>query len=290
MKLILAGGLSAFALGLFAQDPFSDVSVESTQVSGPVYMLTGAGGNLGLLLAENGPLLIDDQFAPLEGKIRAAVKELAGTADPRYLVNTHWHGDHTGGNAGFGTTSTLVSQDRVRERLAAGDDRRDPAPAVALPSLTYAEGMTIHLDGQTVEMKHYPHAHTDGDSIVIFHEAKVVHMGDILFNRMFPYIDPSSGGSVKGYLAAQDDILAMLPEDWKIIPGHGALATYQDLAASRDMIRATSKIVAKRVAAGMSREDCVAAGLPSAWDSWSWQFISTETWLGTLYDSATSGD
>jgi len=285
MKLLLAGGLSAFALGLFAQDPFSDTTIEATQVSGPVYMLTGAGGNIGLMLAEGGPLMIDDEFAPLEDKIRAAVKELAGTANPRYLVNTHWHGDHTGGNAGFGTTSTLIAQDQVRVRLKAGDDRRDPAPTVALPNLTYAEGMSLHLDGQTVELHHYPRAHTDGDSIVIFHEAKVVHMGDILFNHLFPFIDPGSGGSVKGYLAAQNEILKMLSEDWKIIPGHGELAGYQDLVASRDMILATSKIVAERKASGMSREDCLAAGLPSAWDSWSWQFISTETWLGTLYDS-----
>ncbi|MHC4837475.1 MAG: MBL fold metallo-hydrolase [Planctomycetota bacterium] len=289
MKILLAG-IGALALGLVAQDPFDAAEIEAQQVSGPVYMLTGFGGNIGLVLAEDGPLMIDDQFAELEEKIRLAVEELAGTRDPRFLVNTHWHGDHVGSNAGFGATSTLVAHANVRKRMEEGNDRTPPAPAVALPDLTYAEGLTVHLAGQEVELKHYPAAHTDGDTVVIFHQAKVVHMGDLMFNGMFPFIDLASGGTVAGYVAALDGVLTDMPEDWKIIPGHGEVGSHADLKTLRDMITETSAIVLQRKADGMDRDACVEAGLPEEWDSWSWQFISTERWLGTLYDGLPAGD
>lgn len=283
MKLMLAGGLAALSLGLAVQDPFDAAEIKAIQVSGPVYMLEGYGGNIGLVLSAGGPVMIDDQFAPLEEKIRAAVEELASTKNPRYVINTHFHGDHTGSNAGFGTTSTLVAHDRVRARLVNGDKRDGPAPASALPTLTHADGMTLHIEGQTVELRHYPAAHTDGDSIVLFQEAKVVHMGDIMFNRMFPYIDQGSGGSVKGYVSALKDIHDKLPADWKVIPGHGPLANRADIKALHDMILATGKIVAARKAQGMSQQECVAAGLPEEWATWSWAFISTDKWIETLY-------
>lgn len=283
MKFMLLGGIAALSLGLAVQDPFDAAEITATQVSGPVYMLEGYGGNIGLVLTEGGPVMIDDQFAQLEDKIRAAVEELAGTKNPSYVLNTHFHGDHTGSNEGFGTTSVLVAHDKVRTRLLAGDRREGPAPASALPVLTHADGMTLHLGGQTVELRHYPAAHTDGDSVVIFHEAKVVHMGDIMFHGMFPFIDRDSGGTVKGYLSALKNIHEDLPADWKVIPGHGPLASRADIKALHDMILATGKIVAARKAEGMSMEDCVAEGLPKEWDSWSWQFISTDAWIQTLY-------
>jgi len=283
MKFMLLGGIAALSLGLAVQDPFDAAKVTSTKVSGPVYMLEGYGGNIGLVLTDGGPVMIDDQFAQLEDKIRAEVEELAGTKNPSYVLNTHFHGDHTGSNEGFGATSILVAHDQVRARLLAGDRRDGPAPASALPVLTHANGMTLHLGGQTVELRHFPAAHTDGDSIVLFHEAKVVHMGDIMFNGMFPLIDRGSGGTVQGYLSALKSIHEDLPSDWKVIPGHGPLAKRADIKALHDMIVATGKIVAERKADGMSMKECVAEGLPKKWDSWSWNFISTDAWIETLY-------
>jgi len=283
MKFMLLGGIAALSLGLAVQDPFDAAEIKAKKVSGSVYMLEGYGGNIGLVLTERGPVMIDDQFAQLEDKIREAVEKLAGTKDPSYVLNTHFHGDHTGSNAGFGTTSILVAHDQVRTRLLAGDRRNGPAPDSALPVLTHADGMTLHLGDQTVELRHFPAAHTDGDSVVLFHEDKVVHMGDIMFNGMFPFIDQGSGGTVQGYLIALKTIHDDLPKDWKVIPGHGPLASRADIKALHDMIVATGKIVAARKAEGMSMKKCVEEGLPKKWDSWSWQFISTDAWIETLY-------
>jgi len=282
MKLFLAAA-AALGLGIVAQDPFENASATTELVDGNVYMLTGYGGNIGFSIADDGVLMIDSQFGPMEPKIRAALAELSDEK-PKYLVNTHWHGDHTGGNARFSTDAILIAHDNVRLRLMQGGRGKGPAVAEALPILTFNDELSIYFNGEQVQLLHMPSGHTDGDCVVIFHQSKVVHMGDHFFSGMFPFIDPQSGGSLKGYLRNIGVVLENTPKDWKIIPGHGPLSTYQDLVDFRDMIQQTSSIVQQRIASGQSREQVVKAGLPQEWDSWSWSFIPTERWLETLYD------
>lgn len=283
MKALVLPLAAAFGLGLIAQDPFDNAEVKGQPVAGSVHMLTGFGGNIGISAGEDGVLMIDDQFAQLEEKIRKAIAEISEDT-PSYLVNTHWHGDHVGGNAAFGEDALIVAHGNVRKRMAEGNDRTPPAPDVALPGLTYEKSVMLHFNGERIEVMHLPTGHTDGDSIVIFHDSKVVHMGDLFFSGMFPFIDPASGGSLKGYRANVQVVLDNTPEDWKIIPGHGPLSSHEDLQAFADMLAETSAVVAKRIEKGMDREAVLAAGLDKAWADWSWGFIPTERWLGTLYD------
>lgn len=283
MKTLLFGACAALGLGLTAQDPFDAVTVGSQPVDGTVHMLTGMGGNIGISVGGDGVLMIDSQFAPLEEKIRAAIAEVAEEG-PTYLVNTHWHGDHTGGNAAFSSDAILVAHDNVRKRLMEGGRGNGPAVPEALPTITFNDELSFHFNGEQVQLEHLPSGHTDGDSIVIFHGSKVIHMGDHFFSGMFPFVDPASGGSLEGYMKNVAHVLEMAPSDWKIIPGHGPLSSHQDLADNLAMMKATSAIVQERIDKGMTRDQVLAAGLPSEWDSWSWQFITTERWLGTLYD------
>lgn len=286
MKALILPVAAAFGLGILAQDPndrFANAKVVGEPVSGSVHMLTGFGGNIGISAGKDGVLMVDDQFAPLEDKIRAAIAELSDEK-PEYLINTHWHGDHVGGNAAFGVDALIVAHGNVRKRMAAGNDRSKPAPEVALPSLTFESSVMLHFNGERIEVMHMPEGHTDGDSIVIFHDSQVVHMGDHFFAGMFPFIDPASGGSLKGYRANVQAVLDNTPPDWKIIPGHGPLSTHADLQTFADMLDQTTAVVADRIKEGMDREAVLAAGLDEAWAGWSWGFIPTERWLGTLYD------
>ena len=285
MKTVpLAAAAVALVLGLASQDPFEDATAETQRVSNSVHMLTGFGGNIGLSIGEDGVLMIDDQYAPMEAKIREALGKLT-TDKPRYVINTHWHGDHTGGNAAFSSDALIVAHDNVRARLLKGGRGQGPAPAEALPGLTYNDEMSFYFNGEQVQLLHLPGGHTDGDSVVLFHGAKVVHMGDHFFSGMFPFIDPASGGSVAGYIKNVAMMLESVPPDWAIIPGHGPLSTYDDLTTFLDMLERTTAIVQARVADGQTREQVIAGGLPSEWDSWSWNFITTEIWLATLYDA-----
>lgn len=249
-------------------------------------MLTGSGGNIGFSIGDDGVLMIDSQFAPLEPKIRAALAKLT-EEKPKYLVNTHWHGDHTGGNAAFSPDALIVAHENVRTRLIKGGRGNGPAVKEALPGITFNDSVSFYFNDEQVEVLHLPNGHTDGDSIVIFHGSKVVHMGDHFFSGRFPFIDPQSGGSVEGYLKNLEKVLEETPKDWKIIPGHGPLSFYKDLKNALNMMQVTSALVKERVAAGKSLEEVVKAGLPSEWDSWSWGFIPTERWLETLYNAHT---
>jgi cyclase len=273
----------AFGLGIVAQDPFDDAKVVGEPVAGSVHMLTGYGGNIGISAGADGVLMVDDQFAPLEDKIRAAIAEVS-EARPSYLVNTHWHGDHVGGNAGFQEDALIVAHGNVRKRMETGNERTAPAAAEALPELTFDNSVMLHFNGERIEVMHLPSGHTDGDSIVIFHDSKVVHMGDLFFHGMFPFIDPASGGSLNGYRANVQTVLDNTPPDWKIIPGHGPLASHKDLQSFAAMLDATTKVVAGRIAEGMDRDAAIAAGLGEQWAGWSWGFIPTDRWIGTLYD------
>jgi glyoxylase-like metal-dependent hydrolase (beta-lactamase superfamily II) len=273
-----------------ALQDFSKVEVVATPVAGNVSMLTGRGGNIGVSIGEDGTLIVDDQFGPLAEKIQAALAEVGGDT-PRFVINTHFHGDHTGGNAIFGRDGTIVAHENVRRRLLdppARDGQADPpAPAVALPIVTFTRSVSLHWNGEEVRVLHLPHGHTDGDSVIVFTGSRVAHLGDHFFVGRFPFVDLDAGGDVLGLLANIDRLLAELPEDVALIPGHGALAGRAELQAYRDMLATTVGSVRARMADGATAEQCVAEGLPEEWAAWGTGFISTERWLGCVYASLT---
>ncbi|HEV2765448.1 MAG TPA: MBL fold metallo-hydrolase [Pyrinomonadaceae bacterium] len=268
---------------------FSKVEIKTTKVAGNVYMLEGAGGNIGVTAGPDGVLIVDDQFAPLADRIRAALKQLSPAGRLRFVLNTHWHGDHTGGNASFAAESTILAHTNVRKRLAAGATLMGrtipPAPPEALPLVTYDEGVRIHFNGEEIRVVHYPAGHTDGDSIIFFTGANVIHMGDDFFAGRFPFVDLSSGGSVEGLTRNIAQVIASAPAGVKIIPGHGPLSTVDDLKAYHAMLVETSGLVRQRVAAGRTLEQIKAEGLPEKYKSWGTGFINTERWLETLYNT-----
>jgi len=287
----LAGLAAALAAALLAplaaaqQQDFSAVQITTTPVAGTVSMLQGQGGNIGVSAGEDGLLIIDTQFEPLAEKIRAALDKL-GTGGPRFVINTHWHGDHTGGNAVLGKQASIVAQDNVRTRLMNPVEvlgrKPDPAPAAALPRITFADSVTLHWNGEDVAVIHFPHGHTDGDSVVAFTRSKVIHLGDQFFTGRFPFIDTGSGGDVQGYTRNIAALLAAIPADWKIIPGHGPLAGRAELQAFHDMLVKTTGIVRERLASGQTPEQIAAAGLPEEWAEWGSGFIKTDRWLTLL--------
>lgn len=277
----LASALLLPALTVSAQRDFSDVEIRATPVAGRVFMLEGAGGNIGVSAGPDGVLIVDDQFAPLAEKIAAKVREL-NPATPRFLLNTHWHGDHTGGNAFFGAKgANIVAHANVRKRLA---DKADSQPA-ELPVLTYDQGASVHFNGEEIRVIALGPGHTDGDSLVWFSGAKVLHMGDQFFAGKFPFIDLGSGGDVAGYLENVDRALALVTPDAKVIPGHGPLATVADLKAFREMLAETTGIVKQAIADGRTLEQVKAAGLPEKWKAWGTGFINTGRWLEICYNS-----
>lgn len=265
--------LAAPALVRAQGTDFDAVEIEVTTLADGVHMLVGAGGNLGISTGEDGAVLIDDQFAPLTDRILAAVAELGGAA-PRFVLNTHWHFDHTGGNENLGRAGVVIlAHENVRRRMSVEQvmeafGRTIPAsPAVALPSLTFTESTTLHWNGQTLRAFHVPSAHTDGDTIVHFVEADVVHMGDVFFNRSYPFIDVGSGGSLDGVVAAVERALALCGEATRIIPGHGPLADRADLERYLEMLRTVRRRVAEKVDQGWSREKILASDVTADLDA-----------------------
>jgi cyclase len=269
-----------------AQNDFSKVEIKSTQVAGNIYMLEGSGGNIGVSVGADGILIVDDQFAPLADKIRAALKQL-GEGKLRYILNTHYHGDHTGSNRVFGTEGTIVAHDNVRKRLSgevkAAGSNAPPQPPEALPVITFDNSLSVFFNGEEIRAMHVPHGHTDGDSVIYFTKANVVHMGDQFFNGMFPFIDLASGGSVEGYAHNVETVLSKIPAGAKIIPGHGPLATADDLKKFSQMLNETIGIVRERMKAGKTLDQIKAEGLPEKWNSWGQGFIKTPVWIETLY-------
>lgn len=257
----------------------SDVAIQTIPVAGNVYMLIGRGGNIGVSVGPDGILIIDDQFAPLADKIRAAVTALS-SGKLAYVLNTHHHGDHTGGNEIFGKEGTIIAHDNVRKNLVGAS-----SPAAALPIITFDKTLTLHFNGEVIRAVHFPHGHTDGDSIIFFENSKVVHMGDHFFNGRFPFVDMDSGGNALAYEENVRTALEMIPADARIIPGHGALATRDDLVAFHTMLAETIAIVREQVGQGKSLADIQKKGLPARWKSWGEGFISTDKWLTTIHDS-----
>ena len=277
LAIAIVAALPAAAQG----NDFSKVEVKATKVGGNVWMLTGAGGNIGVLAGPDGVLVVDDQFAPLADKIRAAIKGFAPDGKLAFLLNTHWHGDHTGGNAAFGKEATIIAQENVRKRLATKQD--SPSPKEALPVVTYEDGVTVWFDDEEIQIVHVPHGHTDGDSIVFFKGSNVVHMGDQFFNGMFPFIDVDSGGDVNGYIKNVADMIARIPPGATIIPGHGPVGTLDDLKKFHAALVKTTDIVKSEIAKGLTLEGAKKAGLPEEYKAYATSFIPIEKWIETVY-------
>ena len=266
-----------------AQDRFADVEVKATAIKGSVHMLTGAGGNIGVSAGEDGVLIIDDQFAPLAEKIAAQLGEL-GSDKPKYVINTHYHGDHTGSNAFFHSHkgATILAHENVRVRLA-NDEKIKPE---ALPSITYEDGIKIYFNGETLHVMHLAVGHTDGDSVVWFEQPNVMHTGDLFFNGRFPYIDQGAGGNVEGYMDSVKQLLAKIDDDTVIIPGHGDISNKQEYTAFLSMISETFNYVKALKQDGKTLDEVKTMGLEDKWSDWSWNFINEEKWIATLYKDA----
>jgi len=272
-------------------DRFAKVEIKAVPLADGVAVLFGAGGNIGVSFGPDGTVLIDDQFAPLTEKIQEAVKDL-GAGPVQYLINTHWHGDHSGGNENLGRSGALImAHDHVRERLIKGNDRVPPAAPDALPVITYHDGIKLHLNGDEVRVQHLKHGHTDGDSIVFWEKANVLHMGDLFFHKVtLPFIDLNSGGNARGVLAAAEKALTMVDDNTKIIPGHGPMATRADLIAYRDMMKVVIAAVEKAQGEGKSLAAVQAMKPAAQWDVNPDAFITGDAFVEAVYKSLQKPD
>jgi len=277
---------------------FSKVQIKVTKVSGNIYMLEGEGGNIAASVGEDGIVIVDDQFAPLAEKIQAALKNLGITDKPvRFVINTHYHGDHTGGNAPFARAgSTVIAQDNVRKRLEEGSQSGiggsavravPPAAKAALPIITFEHDVTVHLNGEDIRALHFPAGHTDGDAVIFFPKNNVVHMGDDFVRYGFPFIDVASGGSVQGMISAMEKVSAELPADVKVIPGHGALSNLDDVRAFVKMLKETSAAVQKGIDEHKTMAQMQQEKILEPWKKWSGDFIDSDKFIETLYNSLT---
>ena len=273
-------GLAAGAA--FAQRDLSKVEIKTTRVSETIYIMEGAGGNLALSAGEDAAFLIDDQYPELTEKIVAAIAAI--TPKPvKFVLNTHWHSDHTGGNEKLGSAGAIIfAHENVRKRMSTEQfieftrSTVPPSPKGALPLVTFAGAISFHLNGDEIRAIHVPRAHTDGDAIVHFLKSDVIHMGDVYWNGMYPFIDTSSGGTIQGTIAACDQVLAIAGDTTKIVPGHGpAVSDKAGLRAYRDMLAAIHARVAKMIAEGRKLEDITAANVSADFDErWGKRFIS----------------
>ena len=265
-----------------------DITYKVTKVSGNVYMLQGRGGNIGAIAGPEGILIIDDDFRTMSEKLRDALREL-GSPVPRFIFNTHWHGDHTEGNQFFGKDSIIVAQENVRKRLldppVIFGEKTAPYASFALPMITYDESLSIHFDGDDIRAVHYPNGHTDGDTVVFFAKANVVHLGDDFFAGRFPFVDLESGGSVQGMINNVAKLLTQIPADAKLIPGHGPLSTVEDLKTYHKTLVETAKIVQDAMKKKKTLEEIKKAGLPDKYKDYGSGFIKTDAWIETVYKS-----
>ena len=265
-----------------------DVQVKTQKVTDNIYFLQGRGGNIAVLTGMEGSLMVDDDYKAVSEKLREALKAL-GSATPKFILNTHWHGDHTEGNFLFGKESTIVAHVNVRKRLLDPPEifgqKTPPYPAIALPVVTYNESMTLNINGEEVRLVHFPHGHTDGDTVVFFTKANVVHLGDDFFVGKFPFVDVWSGGSVQGLIANVAALINQIPAGAKLIPGHGPLATLDDLKAFHQMLVETSKIVEDQMKAGKTVEEIKKAGFPEKYKDWGTGFIKPDQWAELIYAS-----
>ena len=277
------------ALPLFSQQDFSKVEITSEKIADNVYVLFGSGGNIGVSIGDDGVLIIDDQYAPLSEKIKTAINKLSD--EPvKYVVNTHWHGDHTGGNENFGNDgATIVAHSNVRKRLSKEQVMRafnrtvPPSPEAAWPVITFDEDISIHINNDDIMIFHVHNAHTDGDAFVYFKNANVLHMGDCFFKGRFPFIDLGSGGSIDGAIKAVAAALMIVDEDTAIIPGHGTMATKADLVEYSNMLHTMRDRVKKAMAEGKTIEEIKEAGLDEGYEEWGTGFINVATFVDFIW-------
>ena len=285
--LILIGGLWSIT-ALQAQEAEATFEYNKTRVTGPISMLSGGGGNIAVLKSEDGLLVVDNGFTRYGGQLDKALESFG--AAPRYVLNTHWHYDHTGANASLGEHATIVAHENVRLRLTKGATFGDlviePATGHALPDVTYQDGTMIHFGDQTVSAQHLPGGHTDGDSVIFFEPAHVVHTGDLMFAEAFPFIDPSSGGSVSGYIDNVATIINKIDEETIVVPGHGAITNQQGLKSFHAMLTETRDAVREMKASGKSLEQAQSAGLSPKWQDWGNGFINHDRWIAILWEGS----
>jgi len=296
-NLILSILAILFSFQLFAQNDFSGVKIEAKKVTDNIYMLTGAGGNILVCTGEDGVFMVDDQFAPLSDKIKAAIAKLSDHP-VKFLMNTHWHGDHTGGNENFGTSgSIIVAHENVRKRMSTEQmmkafSRTVPAsPEAAWPGITFSEDINFYFNDEDIIITHSHNAHTDGDAIVFFPKSNVIHTGDTYFNGRFPFIDLSSGGSINGIIESANRVLFMADEDTKIIPGHGALSNKEEFSAYRNVLMTARDKVQKAIKVGKTLEQMQAEKILDEYDAkWGQNFIKTDKIIDFIYTDLTRED
>jgi len=281
---------SSVALGQMATPEETEVRI--IPLADGLHMLMGIGGNIAVSSGADGVFIVDDDVAPMSDKIKAALATISPTP-VKMVFNTHWHFDHAGGNQFFGEQGALiVAHENVRERMSTAqfssffNSETKPSPDSALPVITFDSTATFHLNSQTIRAIHTTPAHTDGDSILLFEEANVAHLGDVFFNRMYPFIDIDGGGSAQGIIDAVDSILPLLNEDTKIIPGHGPLATLDDLKEYRSMLMLVTARMQALIDEGKTKEQVIILRPTTNFDSeWAWSFLPAERWIGLIYDS-----
>ena len=271
-----------------AQRNWDDVEIKPHYANGQIHMLEGSGGNIGVSVGDDGILIVDDQFAPLADKIKAALRGLH-SGDLKFVLNSHFHGDHTGGNPIFGQEATIVAHTNVRKRVSSevkqGDTVTPPMEKVGWPVITFDEALSIHFNGEEIKLIHMPNGHTDTDAFIHFTGSDVIHLGDEFFNGGFPYVDLGSGGTVPGLVRNISYILGEIGPGTRVIPGHGALCDKEALKIYHAMLIETTDTVRSMMKDGKSLDDIKAAGLPTRWKDWGAGFITEERWIETIYNS-----
>jgi cyclase len=298
-EILLAALLLTRGMALAQQPPdFSRVEIKVSKVTGNIYMLQGAGGNIAASLGDDGILIVDTEYSPLADKIQAALKSIGITDKPvRFVIDTHYHSDHSDGNAAWsGRGATIIANENLRKRLENGSaigngpggsiNIKQPAqPQAALPMITFDDGITLHLNDEEIRVMHFAAAHTDGDAVIYFSKNKVVHMGDEFVRYGFPFVDVNAGGSVQGMIAACEKVAATLPADAKVIPGHGEIASMDDLREYTKTMKDTLAVVQKAMANHETLDQMKSEKLLAPWQKYSSAFVSSDAWIETIYNS-----
>lgn len=297
MKNITLFWAFLFAAQIGSAQDFSDVTINAKKLTDHIFMLTGRGGNIAACIGDDGVILVDDQYAPLSEKIKAAVAVLSDQA-VKYVINTHWHGDHAGGNENFGNEGAIIiAHENVRKRLSteqliqAFGRKVPPSAEEAWPVITFTRDIILHLNGEDIIIQHFHSGHTDGDAIIFFVQSNVVHMGDTYFKGRFPFLDVSSGGQIDGMIKTIGQVLQMTNEHTQIIPGHGELSNRKELIAYQEMLITVSDRVKKAIADGLAIEQIKAADLTAEYNAeWGTGFINPERFIDLLYSDLSRKD